>query len=1296
MSRRIALVTCMLFVSAAPLAAQTFPMPASTPNQIVPCTVPACLTEYKGTQTIGYPSPPYKSFVGRYVDSAQTNDSQAPFRTVRAGFIKIVPENGLHGRIYMRIGGALAAYDLGNFFGRIVTPPVGIDTKFRVFASPAELYQPWDQYLYPEQENFSGWSTTGNNPDGQDRLFDMDWDDRGFLYVAYGPFGWGIARDDNASDGRPFTFVFQNKVGENGVEFAPHSVLVVKSGVIPYLLVSDDRTNVTAVYDLTNPATPQLIRSNIAVTLGSGQDAHFSARNAARSHVAVISSSLLTIYPAQFFVNGAATPQTFPGIFKTVVFDGNTLWATEIVNGNLSIDRFTQGSGGTYTKAASFPTGAAGAGYIPFSADFQSGYMVLTTQSGVYDVRAFKMSSGTPEFVDLGSYVTGYYSTPPAGNARATHLTLYDSAIYVQNNRTYLMLAFSSLGDVYEIAGTDGVNASVVRIGETANPNRPPSAPSGPFPGDIVTFSGARSNGAPADLKWRFGAGTGPSSPLLQNTVTIPSGQIKHQFWDVTASDFTAPRTVTAQDNADPSVAGSVDLRFSRPSARVAVKAGGQILMTFSDTLTTAPAPLIVEDKLVDASDGSVESHFGNFQLAGPSPLGASATPLNETMPASGPSEFCGAYIFNYTAHYGAYDPSTFALLAGTDFPVALPAIHYNIQPFVLNEISYAPSTPGNIAFNATARVPANPALIVAPGTRWTVTWRLGAGPAQTTSETIGTIPPFTIPVASILPGARVALTAAIPNGSVISNTCQATASQTKEILPALPDPQLVAAQTCINTGDPCSVSDVTAADDPAWTYSWMLSFNNTPVATSGNGKRFDFPTNLRDGGDYTVTLRVANVFGFKDAVPLTVRLIAPGPTCAPTFDANHVFPAFTGSQSGCTRNSVSGGSQLCTAGENIAFTVNTFGYDLSCTNHFYTWIFNDGTGATSSQRNATHAFPGPGTFNVQMIVSNASTTVQGTVAVRIPGEDLCAVAPTAAALAMTYSGSPSNCSTANTTDCTSTDTVTFDLTPVNYTFHGCDLFDWDFGDGSPHLSVKTPTHQFIVPTGTSQTFTVRVTVTNTKGSVTLQKAVNVTNRVLGACTEPPVAIKLLPKFSGETSGCTNKNATPCKRNETITFDMDAILYTFHDCDRVVWQFGDGATASGRTASHAYGGSAQSFQASATVTNDLGTVTLGPLTIPFEPATALDFTINPQAPIRGTTVKFSVVTPVPGAVRWEWSFGDGNGSIRILPDSTFAEGYAVAGTYTVQVTAKNAAGAPLGSATREVIVKKPKPRPSPH
>ena len=70
------------------------------------------------------------------------------------------------------------------------------------------------------------------------------------------------------------------------------------------------------------------------------------------------------------------------------------------------------------------------------------------------------------------------------------------------------------------------------------------------------------------------------------------------------------------------------------------------------------------------------------------------------------------------------------------------------------------------------------------------------------------------------------------------------------------------------------------------------------------------------------------------------------------------------------------------------------------------------------------------------------------------------------------------------------------------------------------------------------------------------------------------------------------------------------------------------------------------------------------------PAPASDFRFQPTGPIVGTTVQFKDLSS--GApTSWSWDFGDGQGS----NDQNPSHSYSAAGSYTVKLTATNAAGA---------------------
>jgi PKD repeat protein len=126
------------------------------------------------------------------------------------------------------------------------------------------------------------------------------------------------------------------------------------------------------------------------------------------------------------------------------------------------------------------------------------------------------------------------------------------------------------------------------------------------------------------------------------------------------------------------------------------------------------------------------------------------------------------------------------------------------------------------------------------------------------------------------------------------------------------------------------------------------------------------------------------------------------------------------------------------------------------------------------------------------------------------------------------------------------------------------------------------------------------------------------------------------------------------------------------------WNFGDGATASGPVASHAFGVS-QTYGVTLTVTNSGGrdasvarTVSVAAGVLPT-PA----FTLSPTNPHAGTTVTFNASTSIAGTghtiVAYNWAFGDAS------LDST-ASGqivshiFLVSHTYVVTLTVVDEAG----------------------
>ena len=122
------------------------------------------------SQNAPLPQPPFPSpitsFTGRFVDSTSTPDFQFPNRTLRAYWVKIAPELD---RIFVVLGaGTFASYKLSTFASRLSEP---------LATGPhGEKFLPPEMRVDPERPG-SGWTIV--LLDGQERLFDFDWDERG-------------------------------------------------------------------------------------------------------------------------------------------------------------------------------------------------------------------------------------------------------------------------------------------------------------------------------------------------------------------------------------------------------------------------------------------------------------------------------------------------------------------------------------------------------------------------------------------------------------------------------------------------------------------------------------------------------------------------------------------------------------------------------------------------------------------------------------------------------------------------------------------------------------------------------------------------------------------------------------------------------------------------------------------------------------------------------------------------------------------------------------------------------------
>jgi subtilisin family serine protease len=157
---------------------------------------------------------------------------------------------------------------------------------------------------------------------------------------------------------------------------------------------------------------------------------------------------------------------------------------------------------------------------------------------------------------------------------------------------------------------------------------------------------------------------------------------------------------------------------------------------------------------------------------------------------------------------------------------------------------------------------------------------------------------------------------------------------------------------------------------------------------------------------------------------------------------------------------------------------------------------------------------------------------------------------------------------------------------------------------------------------------------------------------------QPPTAA-----FSGS---CT---ALSCAFNGTGSTDSDGSVVSW------AWNFGDGGTATGATASHSYAAGG-TYTVTLTVTDDDGasSTTSQPFTVQPPPPPNQP----PTAAFTGSCTALSCAFNGTGStdsdgsvVSWAWNFGDGG----TASGATASHAYAAAGTYTVTLTVTDDDGA---------------------
>ena len=211
----------------------------------------------------------------------------------------------------------------------------------------------------------------------------------------------------------------------------------------------------------------------------------------------------------------------------------------------------------------------------------------------------------------------------------------------------------------------------------------------------------------------------------------------------------------------------------------------------------------------------------------------------------------------------------------------------------------------------------------------------------------------------------------------------------------------------------------------------------------------------------------------------------------------------------------------------------------------------------------------------------------------------------------------------------------------------------WSFGDGQ---SGNGPTASHSYAQG--GTYLVKLTIEDTYGrSLEVTRAL-----VVGGGTPPSAVITVSP---------TNPNA-----NDQVFFNAaGSTAATGRTLVSYAWDFGDGGSATGVTASNRYDFEG-TYVVTLTVEDDQGQVgtATAQVSVSSTGPTA-EFVFSPAGPTPGQAVFFdgraSQAGPGRDIVQYRWSFGDGS---LIVQGPRTNHKFAAAGVYTVQLTIRNDAG----------------------
>ncbi len=377
---------------------------------------------------------------------------------------------------------------------------------------------------------------------------------------------------------------------------------------------------------------------------------------------------------------------------------------------------------------------------------------------------------------------------------------------------------------------------------------------------------------------------------------------------------------------------------------------------------------------------------------------------------------------------------------------------------------------------------------------------------------------------------------------------------------------------------------------------SWFWSFGDGQTSTLKN------PVHIYDTpGSYSVSMIITNIFGCADTVlkPGLIKVQTPAV-------ANFTSPDTVG----------------C-----VPFTTSFVNTSIFTTAPIVSYSWNFGDGGTSTNINPVHTFQDPGTYFVQLTITDANGCTSRK-RMQVLVNDL-----------------PQPAFTTNGRTGCAPKQISF--TDQSFSLYPIVAWQWNFGDGN-FSTQQFPVHVY----NTNGVYDITLTVDDINGC---------TNTLVF-----PQYIRLLPPVADFT---VDDSAT-CVNNAVQFTDLSVSDTTLVTWD---WDFGDGNTSTQRNPNHTYTATGL-YTVTLRVTDVEGCegVVVKTDTVHVLPGPTPSFagsTLQGCAPL---TITFTNTTVTNGSpiVNWNWDFGDGGNSIFTNPQHTFT----TPGTYTVTLYATDSKG----------------------